>query len=96
MAVSGDWHLCISKSAKILKDRMKSREKFLCHYGPEMAIGPHVPHISGLIPGQYQAKTLPQNISMSKCLLRQFLIGEHLLLEDSHGTLRGTCLWRKR
>lgn len=75
--------MCISQSIKILGDRMKKKEKVLCHCGPEKMLKPQVPQTSAQIPGQHQEKSLPQNTSMTRCLTRQFLKGEDLLLEDS-------------
>jgi hypothetical protein len=33
-------HISVSK---ILRNRRKRKETFLCHYGPENALGPQVP-----------------------------------------------------
>lgn len=74
--------MCISQSAKILRDRMRKKEKAFCHCGPEKTLRRQVPQTSAQIPGQNQEKSLPQNTSMSRYLLRQSLMGDYLLLED--------------
>lgn len=56
--------MCISQSVKILGDRMKKKEKVLCHCGPKKMLKPQVPQTSAQIPGQHQEKSLPQNTSM--------------------------------
>lgn len=75
--------MCISQPVKILGDRMKKKEKVLCHCRPEKMLKSQVPQTLAQIPGQHQEKSLPQNTSMPRYLTIQFLMGEDLLLEDS-------------